>query len=361
MRSLLKLIFSVLIATVVTQANIINVPGDQPTIQAGIDVATDSDTVLVAPGTYQENINFLGKAIVVKSSHGPSVTTIQAPDSGSVVTFANGEGLSSILEGFTITGGMGTLDVDSQPWANYTALFGGGIFIKVSSPTIYGNIIMANYVMGLCASRGGGIAVKDSSNPIIVNNSIIVNSVIDVCDIINYFGGGIWVDSTSNPIIGGSEGAGNNIYVNSADNGRQLYRDGEGTVINAQYNYFGSCPPGEHDVYPSGAFDVLNCLDSILVSVDDVINMPRQFNLYQNYPNPFNSVTTISYELPELLFVNISIYNVAGQLVETLVNQQIPPGYHAVNWNANNFSSGVYFYKIMAGEYSATGKCLMLK
>ncbi|MCK4297396.1 MAG: T9SS type A sorting domain-containing protein, partial [Candidatus Marinimicrobia bacterium] len=90
-------------------------------------------------------------------------------------------------------------------------------------------------------------------------------------------------------------------------------------------------------------------------------NMPQTFALKTNYPNPFNAVTTISYQLPELSFVNLSIYNVTGQLVEILVNEKVQTGYHNVTWNSTNVSSGVYFYKLSAGEYSAIGTCLLLK
>src|SRR5437899_12023267 len=102
------------------RAATINVPAGQPTIQAAINAASNSDTVLVAPGTYRENINFMGKAIIVTSSGGPSVTTINGGAAGSVVTFDTQEGRSSILSGFTITNGEPT---GAPSW------IGGGIYI----------------------------------------------------------------------------------------------------------------------------------------------------------------------------------------------------------------------------------------
>lgn len=91
------------------------------------------------------------------------------------------------------------------------------------------------------------------------------------------------------------------------------------------------------------------------------IHLPKTFDLKTNYPNPFNAVTIISYQLPELSFVNLSIYNITGQLVETLVNRKVQPGYHNIIWNSTKVGSGMYFYKIVAGDYSATGKCLLIK
>ena len=207
------------------------------------------------------------------------------------------------------------------------------------------------------------ILIKDSSNPIIVSNTISKNNIIGLCDWINYFGGGIWIDSTSNPTIGGSLNAANNIYRNYADFGMQLYRFGEGEIINAQYNYFGNCPPIDiDDVYPLDQFDVSNCLDSMLVIVEDnKTTMLYDFILYQNYPNPFNSITVISIQLPKSSYVNVSIYNLTGQLVEQLVSEYMESGFHRIQWNAASMSSGMYLYRITAGEYSAIDKCLLLK
>src|SRR5438094_10590364 len=87
------------------RAATINVPAGQPTIQAAINAASNGDTVLVAPGTYYENINFMGKAIAVTSSGGPAVTTINGNAAGSVVMFRTNEGRNSVLSGFTITSG----------------------------------------------------------------------------------------------------------------------------------------------------------------------------------------------------------------------------------------------------------------
>ena len=94
--------------------------------------------------------------------------------------------------------------------------------------------------------------------------------------------------------------------------------------------------------------------------------IPKQFALHQNYPNPFNPVTFINYDLPKKERVEIIIYNALGEIVKTLVSKDQVPGYHTAVWDAtNNFgskvSSGLYFYRLQAGEFISTKKLLLLK
>ena len=93
----------VLLCAASVKADIINVPADQPTIQAGIDAAVDGDEVVVAPGTYNENVDFLGKNITLQSAEGPQVTTIEAILLGPAVRIVGGESQTATLEGFTVT------------------------------------------------------------------------------------------------------------------------------------------------------------------------------------------------------------------------------------------------------------------
>jgi Secretion system C-terminal sorting domain len=89
---------------------------------------------------------------------------------------------------------------------------------------------------------------------------------------------------------------------------------------------------------------------------------PLSFALNQNYPNPFNPTTTISYSIPENSFVTIKVYNVLGVEVASLINNQVEAGEHNIQFNASNdLSSGVYFYTIKTGNFSATKKLMLLK
>jgi len=126
----------VLAFPVVAMSVTIHVPAGQPTIQAGIDTAVDGDTVLVAPGTYVENIDFMGKAITVESAQGAEATVIDGgdpvnPDVKSVVVFNKSESQDSVLEGFTVTNGAGTsYEIEPGNWE----YCGGGIYCVGTAP-----------------------------------------------------------------------------------------------------------------------------------------------------------------------------------------------------------------------------------
>lgn len=90
-------------------------------------------------------------------------------------------------------------------------------------------------------------------------------------------------------------------------------------------------------------------------------NIPIEFQLHQNYPNPFNPSTKIKFDLPKPETVKIEVYNIIGQKIGTLLNKSMPAGYHEVEFNGQNMSSGIYLYWIEAGEWNDVKKMLLFK
>lgn len=225
----IKCIAVLLILAVAAEARIINVPQDYATIQAGIDVSLNGDTVLVAPGTYHERINFNLHNITVGSlflTSGDTAyignTVIDGDSLGTVVTFESGEDTTAVICGFTITGGNGmphgggVLCINgSRPLITHNIIVGntalqdtwvggGGIFCGSADPTISYNVIIRNV-----AHRGAGLEC-DHASPRIISNLITSNSC--------YMDGGGIHCSHAHPLIIGctiSQNRGGGVYYNT--------------------------------------------------------------------------------------------------------------------------------------------------
>ena len=89
--------------------------------------------------------------------------------------------------------------------------------------------------------------------------------------------------------------------------------------------------------------------------------LPLEFALSQNYPNPFNPTTNIEFRIANFGFVSLKIFDVLGREISTLVSEMRAPGAYTVRWDASSVSSGVYFYKLEAGDFTQTRKLVLLK
>ena len=110
-----------------------------------------------------------------------------------------------------------------------------------------------------------------------------------------------------------------------------------------------------------------NSVYEVLARGDEYFSqVPQKFAIYQNYPNPFNPITEIKYEITQEGYVSISVYDLVGRLVKTLINQKQSAGYYSINWDATNIqnlkvSAGMYIYRIESGDFSKSKKMILLK
>jgi len=290
---------------------------------------------------------------------------------------------------------------------NYCGSSAGGIYVSYSTALIDSNIISGNSAF----EWGGGIYVDHSQ--VILKQNLIMDNYANIfsglyereSDLIIYnntfYGNesmpGGWVFLIRQD---GEDSLINNIIWGNNANSISLYGD----TINIFYNNIEGGWPGEGNIdtdplfidpdagdfhlswanYPIDDETKSPCIDAGApwspydpdstradmgalpfdqsinnIDIEDII--PKSINLSQNYPNPFNTSTAISYTLPCQSDVTIDIYDILGRRVETLVSRFQPAGYHRVLWDAEGLSSGMYFYKIQAGDYLGTKKMVLLR
>jgi len=115
------------------------------------------------------------------------------------------------------------------------------------------------------------------------------------------------------------------------------------------------------DIFNLSPTNAVYSYEPVVSSVAEDQFLPVKFKVYQNYPNPFNPKTIIKYQLSMTNYVNLSIYNLIGQKVVTLVSENQSPGNHQVEWDASKFSSGVYYFRIEAGDFQDMRKMVLLR
>jgi photosystem II stability/assembly factor-like uncharacterized protein len=256
---------------------------------------------------------------------------------------------------------------------------GGGISMERAQPIFINNSIVNNR-----GSNGSGVGIFDGSNPIFIN-SILWN---DTTEIEFLWGNSSSVTISHSDIMGGISGIiprledtvywmdGNiDIYPEFVDTANGNFRladnspcigAGIDSLEIASVWYY--CPlfdlEGNPRPNPTGTMPDMGAYENgPMVGVEeDIISMnPGSFSLSQNFPNPFNPNTRIRYSVPQSSKVEIKIFDILGNEIETLVNEEKQTGTYEITWYAENLPSGVYFYRLQAGDFVVTKKMILMK
>lgn len=453
---ILMIILSV-IFTLHLSATIINIPADQPTIQAGLDTAIEGDSVIVAEGIYFENITWPdinGIKLIGSSEHN---CVIDGDNEGPVIYYECWDTIhdsTTVIKNFTIQngcwprgaginlrsenqfllenliiknnvaifpnepetltnkrycveGGAGIhLDNFSSPILksiqiidNYSEFNGGGLFIYEDSEPRLEKVLIANNYSEL---NGGGISCECGSNLILINVTVSNN-------IASENGGGIFIYGGSSTSVSVT----NSIFWNNSS--EEIYFDEQSPGNSSISISYSDIQGGEEGIITNGNgivnwfegniddnplfVDIANedyhltvnspCIDSgdpnfpfdpdgtisdmgafYFDQLSSINDNEIQFVDYHlsNFPNPFNPSTTISFSVTQKsIFVNLAIYNIKGQKIKTLINDECTKGNHSIFWGGDDdlgkpVSSGVYLYKLILNDKTkAVKKCLLLK
>jgi hypothetical protein len=230
---------------------------------------------------------------------------------------------------------------------NSAASVGGGLYViegkEISNNTVYGNSAVNN---------GGGMFFN-SGSPILCNNIFWGNSSTTGEQEIKYLTDP--PEITYSDIMGGWTGTGNidldPRFVDPANDNFALLA--ESPCINTGDPASPLDPDGT--IADMGAYYYQDPSDV------DESGLQYTYGLLQNYPNPFNPTTKINYQIPELSFVTLKVFDVLGREVTILVNEELNAGKHEATFNASGISSGIYFYQIKANNYIQTKKMILMK
>lgn len=188
------------------------------------------------------------------------------------------------------------------------------------------------------------------------DGSIFIGSDNGRMTVLNKFGKKLWHLQTNNKIYSSPLITKNNlIYVGSTDSSVYVLKDPN--LLNQVSNLKFDWPTFKGNNQRTGYV-----WEGVITSAELTSNkLPKKYRLNQNYPNPFNPSTKIQFGLPKESKVSLVVYNLLGQEVINLVDQHLKAGYHKVDFDNKNYSSGIYFYRLQAGNYVETKKMILLK
>jgi len=240
-----------------------------------------------------------------------------------------------------------------------TATFGDTTLTSAGSVDIFiakydgdGNFLWVEQAGGTGFDGGGAIATDGSGNSIVTGG---------------FSGTATFGDTTLTSVGSGDmfiakyDGDGNFLWVEQAGGfGGGIATDGSGNSI-VTGGFSGTATFGDSTLTSVGSGDIFIAKLGLVTGIEEEFALPQSFNLSQSYPNPFNPSTTIEFSLPCSGYVMLQVFNILGEVVATLVNEELNVGTYTTQWNASGVASGVYFYKMRTGEFVDTKKLLLLK
>ena len=356
------------------------VPDEYRTIQQAIIRSYDGDTVLVKPGVYRENINFMGRKVMLSSLFGATTerayidsTTI---DGGlnRVLTFEKGETSLSKVIGFRLRSGFGdtggAVSIKSaSPTIAYSVLYsnssrtnGGAVHVTGGKPLFVNCTFSRNSAEG----QGGALYATDGAyvtlrNCLMWENSpqeIAINPAATPCTLrVTYsdVGGGDFCQlfNPKDSIYWGVENIDANPLFNSPDQG-DFKPLAVSPVVNAG-------DPADSLDSDSSRADIGALAPLVAETVYEPTIHPTEYLLEPPYPNPFNPVCRFSWSIPTAEYVTLDLYDISGRLVLTIADGYHQAGRYNVTLKALHLSAGSYFVRITAGQFTGVQKVTLVR
>ena len=238
-----------------------------------------------------------------------------------------------------------TLNIINCTIANNTAQRGSGVNIKSDCMTGFNREIIQNSV------------IWGDSSAFTFEYEALYGQIqtINHCAITGGYSGEGNIDLSSN-----NSGDPNSPYFSDPESGNWMIQ--EYSPLRDAGVWTSDVPLYDLAGFTRNAIPDIGCYEYDPTSIEDTESvLPRTTELFQNYPNPFNPATNIKFALSKAGRVELSVYNIAGQLVRKVIDKEMKAGYHSIKFEADNLNSGLYFYKLNAGGKEITKKMLMVK
>ena len=346
---------------------------ENPEVVASLDIPVDF-TELDSYGDYALLGGTEGILYIIDVSNAAEPFIVTTYDAGSRINDIKVNGTYAYIA--ANDSGMQILDISDPENPSYVTTF------AITDAYLSEISIQANYAYLAYQSAGLAIAdISDPANPQFISNLVLSNnsSQVYVRDNLAYMAGGnvfyiVDISDLLNPELISSWGAQGSAYDIYGDGHYAYMANGDVWIIDISdlpncYEVGKYITPGwASQIYFDSGYIYIADRSSVMIFRfnptdidDDFSELPSGFALGQNYPNPFNACTEIQFDLKSAADVQLTVYDILGRYIESLMNSYRPAGSYNIIWDAADLPSGVYFYKLQAGNFSESRKCLLLK